>query len=64
MSTWHQQQNPMPLWHDTLWTRVDDAPGRLTSVERFHTSDDAYKAMEKLGGYVLPSSNSLNMRQQ
>lgn len=35
MSTWHQQQNPTPLWHETLWTLVFDPPNETLSIERF-----------------------------
>ena len=35
MSTWHQQQNPTPLWHATLWTLVFDPPNQTLCIERF-----------------------------
>lgn len=62
MSTWHQQRNPAPLWHATKWTHVEDAPGRHTCVERFDNSVDAYDAMDKRGGYVLPPSAPVHER--
>jgi hypothetical protein len=58
MSTWHQQQAPMRLWHDTLWTLVLDAPGRHTCVERFSTEDAARLTQDRAGGYVLPPGNA------
>ncbi|MDP9155318.1 MAG: hypothetical protein M3O74_13820 [Pseudomonadota bacterium] len=53
MSTWHQQQSPVPLWHATKWTLVDDTPGKHTCVERFEAATQAYEAMQKRGGYVI-----------
>lgn len=54
MATWHQQQRPGPLWHQTMWTLVDDKPGRPTSVERFESAEAAEAARLMRGGYVLP----------
>ena len=41
MSTWHQQQNPVRLWHETKWTVVTDPPGMPMVLERFENARDA-----------------------
>ncbi|CAG9228576.1 hypothetical protein [Burkholderia vietnamiensis] len=57
MSTWHQDRNPMPLWHPTQWTLVIDPPNQMRSVERFDTAEAANFAAKLRGGYVIPPSN-------
>jgi len=55
MSTWHQDQNPVPLWHAELWTVVTDPPGKSISVERYRDPVDAQRAADRYGhSYVLP----------
>jgi hypothetical protein len=63
MSTWHQQQAPVRLWHETLWTVVFDKLGGMTSVERFKDPVDAQRACYRHThagerSYVLPPQRS------
>ncbi|MFT4064318.1 hypothetical protein [Paraburkholderia sp.] len=58
MSTWRQRQAPVPLWHETKWTLVEDGLNRHTCVERFDSMRDALAAAHKRGGYVLPPANN------
>lgn len=60
MSTWHQQQAPVRLWHETKWTLVEDGSDRHTYVERFDSLREAMNAKDRLGGYVLSPSNKGN----
>ena len=53
MSTWHQDKNPQPLWHAVKWTVVEDGPGRMTSVSRWHTQDEVEQHATRVKGYVL-----------
>lgn len=41
MSTWHQDQRPVQLWHPTKWTVVSDPPNMLRTVMRFDTKEEA-----------------------
>lgn len=41
MATWHQQRNPVPLWHETLWTVVIGASNKPMYVMRFETKGEA-----------------------
>lgn len=60
MSTWHQDQRPVQLWHAELWTVVSDPPGRATVVERHRDPVGAQRACDRLNlaepktAYVLP----------
>lgn len=47
MSTWHQNQAPVVLWHPTRYTLVFDPPGGHTCVERFDTFELAQAAQGK-----------------
>lgn len=35
MSTWHQQQRPVQLFHATEWTVVIDPPNQMMALMRF-----------------------------
>lgn len=48
MATWHQEQNPVPLWHKTKWTVVNDPPRMLTTVMRFDTPHTAEAYMDRM----------------
>ena len=37
MSTWHQKQRPVPLFHATDWTVVIDPPNQMTHLYRTST---------------------------
>jgi len=37
MSTWHQDQVSVRLWHPTQWTVVIDPPGEMRACMRFAT---------------------------
>ena len=37
MSTWHQQQHPVRLYHPTQWTVVIDPPNQPTALMTFST---------------------------
>lgn len=55
MATWHQQQNPVQLWHETKWSVVEDAGH--TSVSRFDTAEEAEtfnNRIHRKGSYILP----------
>lgn len=54
MSTWHQDQNPRPLWHIAKWTVVEDRPGQHTCVSRWNTQAEAQTHADRVGGYALP----------
>ena len=61
MATWHQQQamarNPVPLWHETQWTVVEDPPGKAMTLARFETPELAQTHERNLGSkhsYILP----------
>jgi hypothetical protein len=60
MSTWHQDRalaaRARPLWHETLWTVVNDKPGQMMTLARFETREQADKYAKNTGGYVLPPS--------
>jgi hypothetical protein len=34
MSTWHQDQRPVKLWHETEWTVVIDPPNQMRALSR------------------------------
>lgn len=34
MATWHQQQRPVTLYHETDWTVVIDPPNQMTALYR------------------------------
>jgi hypothetical protein len=34
MATWHQEQHPIRLYHETDWTVVIDPPGQMRSLYR------------------------------
>jgi hypothetical protein len=46
MSTWHQEQRPVKLFHETEWTVVIDPPNEMRGLVRFATEAEAnaYKA--------------------
>ena len=60
MSTWHQRQNPTPLWHPTKWTAVSDPhEGTLTST-LFDTYEHAYDYVikaDEVHTYLIPPFN-------
>jgi hypothetical protein len=41
MSTWHQQQRPSKLYHETKWSLVSDMPNNCTSITLFDTEQEA-----------------------
>lgn len=41
MATWHQQKNRSVLFHDTLWTIVNDPPGECRTLSVFPTKAGA-----------------------
>lgn len=41
MSTWHQNQARVPLYHATKWTLVIDPPGGQMSVQRCESRHEA-----------------------
>jgi hypothetical protein len=53
MSTWHQDQNPRPLWHVSKWTVVTEGYGRPVSVARWSTAEEAREDALRTCGYVL-----------
>lgn len=71
MSTWHQDQachraylagKPIPFWHETKWTVVDDPPNDMRCFVQYPTkkkADDYVASLkkhhpEKKNVYVLP----------
>lgn len=48
MATWHQRQNPVPLWHETKWTVVNDPPNETTTVMRFDHPHEAESYMDRM----------------
>ncbi len=48
MATWHQSQNPVPLFHNTQWTVVIDPPHNTRALMRFETRVLADKYMRDL----------------
>jgi hypothetical protein len=60
MSTWHQQQAPVRLWHETKWTLVEDGLDHHACVERFASLAEAMEAKDRRGGYVLSPSSKGN----
>ena len=48
MATWHQLQNPVPLFHHTDWTVVIDPPHNTRALMRFETRALAEKYMRDL----------------
>lgn len=48
MATWHQLQNPVPLFHHTDWTVVIDPPHNTRALMRFSTRALAEKYMRDL----------------
>lgn len=41
MATWHQQQRPTKLYHDTLWTALTDPVNGMRSCMLFATQAEA-----------------------
>lgn len=39
MATWHQQQRPVKLYHETDWTVVIDPPNQMTHLYRASSKD-------------------------
>jgi hypothetical protein len=39
MATWHQQQHPVRLWHETDWTVVIDPPNECRGLYRTSTRE-------------------------
>lgn len=57
MATWHQQRNPVPFWHETQWTVVEDPPHGSTCLSRFDTQQEAQTYERNVGRkhtYILP----------
>lgn len=48
MSTWHQQQRPVKLYHATEWTVVVDPPNQMTHCYRTSTKQLAEVYMRNL----------------
>lgn len=59
MATWHQRQNPHPLWHSTKWTAVSDKPNKLLSVMRFDTYEECKVYCDNTGDYMIPPTKVL-----
>lgn len=72
MSTWHQNQAKVPLYHPTKWTLVIDPPGRHKSVQRCESCAEAERIQRILKEhgtehtYILPpeSHNGLGHSSQ
>jgi hypothetical protein len=54
MATWHQRQNPTPLWHTTKWTAVTERLNEMAVVSRWDTAKEANAHAELTDGYVIP----------
>lgn len=58
MSTWYQEREGVRLPvldHPEKWTHVSDGFGKMTSVGRFETYEEAERYRVNLGtGYLLP----------
>jgi hypothetical protein len=55
VSTWHQLQGtPVPLWHESKWTVVDDKSNCPLVIVRCDDAKSAEDMAEKTGGYVIP----------
>lgn len=65
MATWHQQRamacRPVPLWHESKWTVVEDPPGGMLCLSRFDDNIQAQAYLNNLsrcgnnkGAYILP----------
>ena len=39
MATWHQQQRPVKLYHETQWTVVIDPPNEMRALYRTSSKD-------------------------
>lgn len=48
MATWHQQRNPVQLWHETQWTVVEDCGH--TCVSRWDTAEQAEAHRNRISG--------------
>ena len=48
MSTWHQDQRPTRLWHETQWTVVIDPPNQMRALYRTSTKQLAEVYMRGL----------------
>ena len=48
MATWHQQQYPVKLYHETEWTVVIDPPNQMRALHTFSTKNLAEKYMRDL----------------
>lgn len=48
MSTWHQQQRPVRLFHSTQWTVVIDPPNQMRALMTFTTKALAEVYMRNL----------------
>jgi len=53
MATWHQQQRPVKLWHETLYTAVDDGYNKFCSVMRFENKQECEEYCERTGNYMI-----------
>ena len=61
MATWHQERNPVQLWHETDYTVVEDPPNDTRTISRFstHALAQVYLSNLKKHGngkhaYILP----------
>lgn len=67
MSTWHQDQAMRrrmqesglsgfvnPYQHATMWTVVSDPPGRMTTVERVPSKEEALQKARQPHCYYVP----------
>ena len=48
MSTWHQQRNPIPLFHETMHTVVSDPPNDCLVLTRFEKHEEAQAYLDRL----------------
>ncbi len=48
MSTWHQDQHPVKLYHPTQWTVCIDPPNQMRALMTFTTRDLAEIYMRNL----------------
>ena len=64
MGTWHQNQNPTPLWHATKWTVVSKGRGGFESLSRYDTLEQANQdpAIKGGYGYTLPPESVMRGR--
>lgn len=62
MSTWHQRQNSVKLYHDTMWTVVEDPPNDCRTLTLFETEATARVYLDRVKAkgkraYILRPAN-------